>query len=208
MGTLFVIAAASGTGKTTLARALVERTPGLLASVSHTTRAPRPAERDGTDYHFVTPAVFEAMRQRGEFAECAEVFGHHYGTHRASVSEALAAGQDLVLVIDWQGHRQLRSAFAQTVGVFLLPPSRQELERRLRGRGQDPAEVVRQRLARARAEIAHWPEFDYLVVNRDFEAALADLQAIVRGRRLGRDAQAGRQAGLLRELLEEDRQSR
>lgn len=208
MGSLFVIAAASGTGKTTLARGLVERTPGLVASISHTTRPPRPTERDGVHYHFVSPEAFEAMRVRGEFLEHAEVFGHRYGTSRRSLADALAAGRDVVLVIDWQGHRQLRAAFPETVGVFLLPPSREELERRLRARDQDAEGVVRDRLARAQAEIGHWHEFDFVVVNRDFEEALSDLQAIVRARRLTRSAQAERQAELLRELLAADRQSR
>jgi len=208
MGDLFVIAAASGTGKTTLARALIERTPNLIRSVSHTTRPPRPGERDGVDYRFVANEVFEAMHRRGEFLEQAEVFGHQYGTSRLAVSSALAAGQDVALVIDWQGYRQLRAALPSTVGVFLLPPSRAELERRLRGRGQDTEEVVRHRLARAQGEITHWREFDYVVVNRDFDEALADLQAIVRARRLSRDAQASAQAALLRELRAEDRQSR
>ena len=208
MGSLFVIAAASGTGKTSLVRALVQTTPGLVVSVSHTTRPPRPGEQDGVDYHFVDPSRFEAMCARGELLEHAAVFGHLYGTSRGQVLARLAAGEDVVLVIDWQGYRQVRMAHAETVGVFLLPPSREELERRLRGRDQDAPPIIQRRLAEARAEIAHCQEFDYLVVNRDFSAALADLQAIVRARRLALDAQAPGTADLLAELLEEPGGSR
>jgi guanylate kinase len=204
VGSLFVIAAASGTGKTSLVRALVATTPALVRSVSHTTRSPRPRERDGVDYHFVDPGIFEGMRERGEFLEHARVFGHWYGTARRAVLERLDAGADVALVIDWQGYRQVRTVIPRTVGVFILPPSLAELERRLRGREQDTEATVRQRLAEARGEIAHWQEFDYLVVNREFDAALADLRAIVEARRLDRAFQGQRHADLLRELLEAD----
>jgi guanylate kinase len=203
MGNLFVIAAASGTGKTSLVQALVSSNPGVVRAVTHTTRAPRAGERPGVDYHFVAPETFEAMAARGELLEHAEVFGHRYGTARQEVAATRAGGHDVVLVIDWQGHRAVRAAIPETIGVFLLPPSRAELERRLRGRDQDSEEVIRRRLAAARAEIAHWQEFDYLVVNRDFGQALADLQAIVRACRQRRACQAERERRLIGELLEE-----
>lgn len=201
-GTLYVVAAPSGTGKTTLVRALIQETPGVVASVSCTTRQPRASERDGVDYQFVDASTFEAMVAGGELLEHAEVFGHRYGTPRGPVEAQLAQGLDVVLVIDWQGFRQVREALPGTVGVFVLPPSRATLERRLRGRGQDPEPVIRRRLAEARAEIGHWREFDYVLVNRKLSAALAELQAVVIARRLRREVQGARESALLAELLE------
>jgi guanylate kinase len=201
-GTLYVVAAPSGTGKTTLVRALIKETPGVVASVSCTTRPPRESERDGVDYRFVDATTFEAMVAAGELLEHAEVFGQRYGTPRGPVEAQLAQGVDVVLVIDWQGFRQVREALPETVGVFVLPPSRTTLEHRLRGRGQDPEPVIRRRLAEARDEIGHWREFDYVLVNRKLSVALAELQSVVIARRLRREAQGARETALLGELLE------
>ncbi len=180
-GRLFVLAAPSGAGKTSLVRALMQREPGLRFSVSYTTRPRRAAELDGRDYHFVTSEEFEAMVARGEFLEHARVFDNRYGTARRQVEASLAAGQDLILEIDWQGAQQIRAAMPQCVSIFILPPSRAELERRLRGRGTDTEDVIQRRLRDAAADMTHWAEFDYVVVNDEFERALAELQAIVRG---------------------------
>ena len=171
-GRLFVIAAPSGAGKTSLVRALVEREPNLRFSISYTTRQQRPTETDGKDYFFVAKDEFEAMAGRGEFLEHARVFDNHYGTARAQVEAALAAGQDLILEIDWQGAQQIRRALPECRSIFILPPSRAELERRLRGRGTDAEEVIQRRLRDAATDMAHWQEFDYVVINDDFEQAL------------------------------------
>jgi len=181
-GRLFVIAAPSGAGKTSLVRALMEREPGLRFSISYTTRPQRPAELHGRDYFFVSPDEFERMAASGEFLEHARVFDNRYGTARRQVDEWLAAGQDLILEIDWQGARQVRAALPECVSVFILPPSLGELERRLRGRGTDAEEVIGRRLRDAASDMTHWREFDHVVVNDEFARALADLQAIVAGR--------------------------
>lgn len=179
-GRLFVIAAPSGAGKTSLVRALMEHEPGLRFSISYTTRAQRPTEKHGHDYFFVTSDEFEAMAAGGEFLEHARVFDNRYGTARRQVEAALAAGHNLILEIDWQGAQQIRRALPECVSIFILPPSRAELERRLRGRGTDSEEVIQRRLRDAAADMTHWDEFDHVVVNDDFETALADLLAIVR----------------------------
>jgi guanylate kinase len=181
-GRLFVIAAPSGAGKTSLVRALMERAPRLRFSISVTTRRQRPNEVHGRDYFFVSTDEFERMVAAGAFLEHARVFDNHYGTPRRQVEESLAAGQDLILEIDWQGAAQIRAALPECISVFILPPSRAELEQRLRGRGTDPEDVIRRRLADAAADMAHWRDFDFVVVNDDFDAALAELQAIVDGR--------------------------
>jgi guanylate kinase len=181
-GRLFVIAAPSGAGKTSLVRALMEREPGLRFSVSYTTRRQRPTEVHGRDYFFVAKEEFERMAGSGEFLEHATVFDNRYGTSRAQVERSLAAGQDLILEIDWQGAAQIRAAMPECVSIFILPPSRAELERRLRGRGTDAEDVIRRRLNDAATDMAHWREFDYVVVNDDFERALAGLRDIVAGR--------------------------
>src|SRR5512139_1479351 len=190
-GRLFVIAAPSGAGKTSLVRALMEREPSLRFSISYTTRRQRPNEVDGRDYFFVTREEFDAMAARGEFLEHASVFDNRYGTARGQVEAALAAGQDLILEIDWQGAQQVRRALPECVSIFILPPSRAELERRLRGRGTDAEDVIERRLLDAAADMAHWQEFDYVVVNEDFARALEDLLGVVRGgdaaRRSARD---------------------
>ena len=181
-GRLFVIAAPSGAGKTSLVRALMEREPSLRFSISYTTRQQRPTETHGRDYFFVSRDEFEAMVERGEFLEHARVFDNYYGTARAQVEASLAAGQDLILEIDWQGAQQIRRQLPECISIFILPPSRGELERRLRGRGTDAEEVIQRRLRDAAADMTHWAEFDYVVVNDDFAQALVELQAIAHGR--------------------------
>ena len=193
-GRLFVIAAPSGAGKTSLVRALMEREPSLGFSISYTTRRQRPTESHGRDYFFVTAGEFEAMAARGEFLEHARVFDNRYGTARGQVETALAAGRNLILEIDWQGARQVRSAMPECVSIFILPPSRAELERRLRGRGTDAEEVIQRRLRDAASDMTHWNEFDYVVVNDDFATALDDLLAVVNG--VGAERAAASRDGL------------
>lgn len=200
-GTLFIIAAASGTGKTSLVKALVDGDDRLGVSVSHTTRAPRPGEVDGVSYHFVSREQFETGIAAGDFLEHAEVFGNRYGTSRRWVEAQLAADHDVILEIDWQGAQIVRGLMPQAVSVFILPPSLQALAERLNGRGTDSAEVIAHRLGESIADIAHYDEFDFLVINDDFNAALADLKAIVRAARQSHRAQSTRQAALIRKLL-------
>jgi guanylate kinase len=182
-GQLFVITAPSGAGKTSLINALLEDEPGLKLSTSYTTRQPRPGERNGREYHFVDEPTFLAMRERGEFLESAEVHGNRYGTSRKVIAETLERGEDLILEIDWQGARQVKSLYPDCIGIFVLPPSTEELERRLRSRGQDADAVIRQRLANARAELAHAGEFEYAIINKDFNIARQELASIVRKER-------------------------
>jgi guanylate kinase len=193
-GTLFIISAPSGAGKTSLVKALLGQDPGLTVAVSYTTRASRPGEIDGVHYHFVDAAVFGAMVADDAFLEYAEVFGNRYGTAEASVRSELEAGRDLVLEIDWQGARQVRARFPAAVSIFILPPSVEVLEERLRGRGQDDARVIASRMAAARAEMSHHWEYAYLVVNDRFDEALASLACIVRAERLRHDPAAARLA--------------
>jgi guanylate kinase len=183
-GSLFIVAAPSGAGKTTLVRHLLQRDAGISLSVSTTTRAPRPGEVDGRDYHFVDVATFSAMRDRGEFLEWAEVHGNFYGTSRPWLEAQMAAGRDILLEIDWQGAQQVRQVFTEAVGIFILPPSMDELERRLRGRGQDSDEVIRRRLDAALDEMRHVGEFGFVIINADLDAAIADLQVAVQAARL------------------------
>ena len=187
-GLLYVVCGPSGVGKTSLVRALVGRRPGLSLSVSYTTRPPRPGERDGVAYHFVSVERFAAMQAAGEFLECAQVFDHHYGTSAVAVARSLAAGESVVLEIDWQGARQAREKLPGCVTVMILPPSVATLRARLGGRGDDST-VIDRRMRDALAELGHWPEFDYLVVNDAFEQALDDLCAITRATELARDRQ-------------------
>ena len=181
-GRLIVISAPSGAGKTSLVRALLERRPDIRFSISHTTRQPREGERDGRDYFFVDERTFLHMVGNGEFLEHARVFGHLYGTGRAQVEALMDAGHDVILEIDWQGARQVRKAMPECRSVFILPPSLEELERRLRGRSTDSGDVIARRLAEAREDMGHWEEFDYAVVNDAFDMALADLLDIVEDR--------------------------
>jgi guanylate kinase len=196
-GKLFVIAAPSGAGKTTLVRALMQRRPTLRFSISYTTRKQRPIERDQYDYFFVNKEKFEQMRDAGEFLEHARVFDNYYGTSRQQVEQLLAAGQDVLLEIDWQGAQQIRRAMPECRSIFVLPPSRAALEQRLRGRGTDSDEVIARRLRDSLADLSHWNEFDYIVVNDDFERATEDLDTIV----TGRGEHLRRDRAELRELL-------
>jgi guanylate kinase len=180
-GRLIVIAAPSGAGKTSLVKALLASEPALRLSVSHTTRRRRETEQEGREYHFVPVPEFERLRDAGEFLEHARVFDNLYGTSRAYVGQQLDAGHDVVLEIDWQGAQQVRRAMPQSVSVFILPPSREALAQRLAGRATDSAQVIARRLADAAADMSHYREFDYLVVNDDFERAVADLKRIVAG---------------------------
>lgn len=180
-GKLFIFSAASGTGKTSLAKALVESMPDVAFSVSHTTRAPRPGEQHGVHYYFVTPQQFDEMVAADRFLEHAKVFGNFYGTSRAATENLLRQGKNIIFDIDWQGARAIKEKMPEAVSVFILPPSRAALEERLTGRGQDASEVIARRMREAVSEMSHYKEFDHLVVNDDFNAALADLKAIIRG---------------------------
>ena len=183
-GILFIVSAPSGAGKTSLVRTLLERDPSLGLSVSATTRAPRPGEQDGVHYHFLTVDAFRAEVAAGAFLEHAEVFGNLYGTREADVRRGLGPGRGLILEIDWQGARQVRSRFPTAVGIFILPPSAAELERRLRSRGTDSDPVIARRLAQAREDCTHWGDYDYAVINDRFKTAAAELAAIVAAERL------------------------
>lgn len=178
-GRLFVITAPSGAGKTSLIDALVRADPTLKLSISYTTRAPRPGEKDGVEYHFVDDATFLAMRSRGDFLESAEVHGYRYGTSKRIITEALARGEDMILEIDWQGARQVRRIYPDSIGIFILPPSVEELEKRMRSRAQDSDEVIRRRLANAREELAHAGEFEYRIINKDFDSARQELARVI-----------------------------
>ena len=183
-GNLFVVAAPSGAGKSSLVKALLELDSHLSVSISHTTREPRGQEQEGREYHFISPAAFQAKVAAGDFFEWAEVHGHLYGTSRASVEQRMAGGQDVVLEIDWQGALQIKKLFPNAVLVFVLPPSWEELSQRLNRRGEDRAEVIATRLANARHEVAQARHFDFVIINALFETALFDLKAIVHSQRL------------------------
>jgi guanylate kinase len=200
-GTLFVVAAPSGAGKSTLVNALLECEPAISLSVSHTTRPPRTGELYGRHYYFVERGEFEREVAEGIFLEHAEVHGNLYGTSRTTVQSLLSQGRDVLLEIDWQGAEQIRRAKPDCVSVFILPPSRTELERRLRGRGSDSVDVIERRLHNSRGEIAHAHEFDYILINDVFDDALADLQAIVRAVRQRSALQWRRHENLIAELL-------
>lgn len=189
-GLMLVLSSPSGAGKTTLSRKLLEIDPTMELSVSVTTRPPRPGEVDGRDYHFIDHARFDAMARNKELLEWAEVFGNMYGTPRAPVEDAMAAGRDIVFDIDWQGTQQLgQSARADMASIFVLPPSIRELERRLRIRAQDDEAVIRRRMAKAAGELSHWPEYDYVIVNDDLDRAFADVRTILAAERLKRQRQ-------------------
>ena len=201
LGNLFIITAASGAGKTSLVRALLEQDTQIQLSVSYTTRQPRLGEVNGEHYHFVDEVSFLKMLDENDFLESAHVHGARYGTSKTCVNEVLAAGQDLILEIDWQGAAQVRQLYPEAISIFILPPSMQELESRLRGRGQDSDEVIAKRLAAAKDEMSHVGEFDYVTINDKFEVALEDLNAIVRTQRLKREKQLARHATLLKGLI-------
>ena len=199
-GNLFIVTAPSGAGKTSLVRALLASDADVRLSISYTTRAPRSGEVDGVDYHFVTEEVFQKMLGVGDFLESAEVHGAYYGTSQTAVESVLLSGQDLVLEIDWQGAAQVRSLYAHGIGVFILPPSFEVLAQRLHDRAQDSAAVIARRLEAAREEIGHVGEFDYVIINDQFDVALQDLLAIVRAQRLRGEKQLWRHQDLLRNL--------
>lgn len=200
-GTLYIIAAPSGGGKTSLVRALLDNLPDIEVSVSHTTRPPRPGERNGVAYHFVDAATFERLVQQEVFLEHARVFDYAYGTSRDTVLARLQLGIDVILEIDWQGARQVRARLPETVSIFILPDSQATLRQRLEQRGQDSAAVIERRMQDAVSEMTHYDEFDYLVINDQFEAALDALRAIVIAQRQRRVTQSLRHAELLQNLL-------
>jgi len=199
-GNLFIVCAPSGAGKTSLVNALLEREPDIELSVSYTTRPPRQGEEHGREYHFVDRETFEAMAERGDFLESAEVHGNLYATSQAWIAERMAIGRDILLEIDWQGAAQVRRLIPSAIGVFILPPSLDALRRRLTARGQDSSEVIERRLANAREEISHLAEFDYVIINRVFEVAVVDLVSIVRAQRLRLAAQLERHADLINQM--------
>ena len=200
-GTLFIVAAPSGAGKSSLVNAVLAATPGIALSISYTSRAPRPGERHAQHYHFVGKEEFERMVAAGDFFEHALVHGDYKGTARQSVEPQLAAGQDVLLEIDWQGARQVRTRVPDALSVFILPPSRAALESRMRSRGQDSEETIAKRLAAAREEMSHYSEFDFLIVNDDFETAVREMQSIFLASRLRRPIQAERHTLLVENLL-------
>ncbi|MCL2871424.1 MAG: guanylate kinase [Betaproteobacteria bacterium] len=200
-GCLFVLAAPSGTGKTSLVNALLDREPGIRLSVSYTTRPSRPNEQEGVHYHFIDDARFQALREAGEFLEDAHVYGHWYATSATWIKKQLEAGQDILLEIDWQGAMQVRSLFPDSVQIFVLPPSLTALRERLEKRGQDTPEVIARRLVSVQEEFRHYVDFDYVIINQTFGNAVDDLVAVVRAARLRAPRQRWRQARLLRELM-------
>ncbi|WP_374322479.1 guanylate kinase [Aquipseudomonas alcaligenes] len=200
-GTLYIVSAPSGAGKTSLVKALLDSESRIRVSVSHTTRAMRPGEVDGVNYHFVSREIFGAMVERGEFLEHAQVFDNFYGTSQTWIEQTLAEGFDLILEIDWQGAQQVRRLMPQAKSIFILPPTQEALRHRLTNRGQDSGEIIERRMRDAVSEMSHYVEYDYLVINDDFAHALDDLKAIFRANQLHAEQQAKRHAGLLGELL-------
>jgi len=199
-GNIFLVVAPSGAGKSTLVNALLAKEPAISLSVSFTTRPARPGDQDGREYHFVTMDDFKARRAQGEFLESAEVHGNFYATSRVWIEERMREGRDVLLEIDWQGSRQVKLAFPHAIGIFILPPSIDALAERLHKRGQDPKQVIDRRLLAAGSEIAHAPEFDYVIINEDFHLALAQLTAIVTATRLRYATQAARHHALFVQL--------
>jgi guanylate kinase len=200
-GTLYVISAASGAGKTSLVAALLQQVTGLEVSVSHTTRAPRAGEVDGVNYHFVDKDTFEAMVEAGEFIESATVFGNMYGTSRQHIQEQLLKGKDVILEIDWQGARQIRQLMNECRTIYIVPPSITALRERLTSRGQDDETIINRRMREAVNEMSHYVEFEYLVINDDFDEARENLAAIITGERMLLERQQQKHADLLVELL-------
>lgn len=208
LGNLFILAAPSGAGKSSLIKALLEKYENessrpMQVSVSHTTRAPRPGEVDGVHYHFVSRAEFEALIEQGVFFEYAEVFGNYYGTSRVTIEQTLHLGTDVFLDIDWQGARQVKAQMPDTCGIFILPPSTDVLRQRLTNRGQDSEEVIDGRMREAVSEMSHYHEFDYVLVNDDFSTALLELEAIVCAQRLRLVKQQIRHRDLLKDLVDQ-----
>ena len=199
-GSLFMVVAPSGAGKSTLVNALLEQEPEIRLSISYTTRAPRPKEQQGREYFFTDTADFLARRSAGEFLESAEVHGNYYGTSRLKIADQIANGTDILLEIDWQGAQQVKKQFPEAVGIFILPPSIEALEDRLKKRGQDEPHVITRRLLAAGGEIAHAPEFEYVIINQEFASALTELRAIVKATRCRFLQQAARNAFLFAQL--------
>jgi len=195
-GSLFMVAAPSGAGKSTLVNALLAKEPDLRLSISYTTRAPRPGEVEGREYHFTSVDDFLARKDNNEFLECAEVHQNYYGTSRILINQFMHAGTDMLLEIDWQGAQQVKLQYPQAVGIFILPPSIDALEERLKKRGQDSTQVITRRLLAAGGEIAHAPEFEYVIINQEFEVALSELVAIVKATRCRFNQQAARNSAL------------
>lgn len=203
-GNLFIVSAPSGAGKTSLVKALLAINKGIDLSVSYTTRPPRPGEIDGKDYHFVSREIFLSMAQHGDFVESAEVYGNLYGTSQSWISKEIQSGRDILLEIDWQGAAQVRNKFPICVPIFILPPSLQALEQRLKGRGQDSPEVIARRLHAAQEDIGHVAEFDYVIINDKLDEALQQLNAVVVAASLHRDRQLVRQANLINQLQKQE----
>ncbi len=200
-GTLYIVSAPSGAGKTSLVKALTDADPAIRVSVSHTTRAMRPGEQHGVNYHFVEHVEFKMLIEQDDFLEHAEVFGNFYGTSRSALQQALDQGVDLILEIDWQGAQQVRELMPEARSIFILPPSQQALRQRLNNRGQDSDEIIEGRMREAVSEMAHYHEYDYLIINDEFATALEDLKAIFRANRLEQKIQQQRHETLLKQLL-------
>jgi guanylate kinase len=200
-GTLYIVAAPSGAGKSSLVNAVLSRETGIALSISFTSRKARPGERHAQHYHFISKEEFEAMIANGDFFEHALVHGDYKGTAKQSVEPQLAAGKDVLLEIDWQGARQVKEKLPDAISIFILPPSKEALEIRMRNRGQDTEQVIAQRLANAREEMSHYDEFDYVIVNEHFDAAVSELRAIFQAQRLQLDAQQQRHGELIKTLL-------
>lgn len=207
-GNIFIVAAPSGAGKSSLVNAVLAEDSNVLLSVSYTTRAPRPGEVSGREYHFVDRTTFEGMLERSEFLESAEVHGNQYGTSQKWIADTRAQGHDIIMEIDWQGAQQIRRLFPDTVSLFILPPSLAELERRLRSRGKDSEESIRERMRNATEEIGHVAEFDYVIINKDFEEARRDLAAVIRAVRLRARDVLARLSAQLPELVNPGANSR
>jgi len=200
-GTLYIVSAPSGAGKTSLVTALIKADPRVSVSVSHTTRAMRPGEQHGVNYHFVSHDDFKGLITQGDFLEHAEVFGNFYGTSRSALQEVLDQGNDLILEIDWQGAQQVRKLMPEARSVFILPPSQQALRERLDGRGQDSEAIIAGRMKEAVSEMEHYDEYEYVIINDDFDVALEELKAVFMANRLLLKKQQQRHSGLLKELL-------
>lgn len=200
-GNLFIISAPSGAGKSSLIQALLKRHSDMQVSVSHTTRAPRPGEQDGVHYHFISVDEFKALIARDEFFEWAEVFGNYYGTSKSTIRDSLSRGIDVFLDIDWQGARQIKAQEPSATGIFILPPSLAELEQRLNQRGQDAADVIAKRMAQAKSEMNHANEYEYLIINDNFDTALSEFEHIVLAQRNGYHSQTSKHSALLKQLL-------
>ncbi|GAA6134586.1 guanylate kinase [Oceaniserpentilla sp. 4NH20-0058] len=201
VGNLYIVSAASGTGKTSLLNVMLQQTENVAVSVSHTTRPKREGEEEGKHYHFVNPDQFEALIEKADFLEHAKVFGNYYGTSQSAVQKQLETGVDVILEIDWQGAQQVRKLMPQAISIFILPPSRQALLDRLTGRGQDSEEVIMGRMNEAISEMSHYHEYDYIVVNDNFEVALGELKSIFQTERLRMDCQSSRYQNMITDLL-------